>query len=811
MTLWQTLHTGAAIAALAAAPALAQEAAVAAPPVPPIPDIIVTAEHRADPAQQVPIALTVLTGDMLSARSLATPLAVAGMVPNMFASSAIGAASANDYTLRGLGQGATDPNFSPAVGTFVDDIYLSPVAGTNFQFFDIGRIAVLRGPQGTLYGRNTSAGAVTVAIDRPSDVLGGYGEFAYGAFNRLAGRASLNLPLSTGVALKLSGYFQDDRGYVHNTTTGERLNDSDAAGIRGALQLKLTDTLRWNLAGTYMRNDGDNLANSVCDPNAPTRCDARFAATGRLVRPPLLATTPLLPLGNRLDTQLYTSHIDWASDAIAISAITGFVTSRQRLAIDLTDGRAMPNAAVPFPVVNPVATGVTPVTRVGRHNQFSQELRLTGSLLDGRVDYIAGLLYLDSSDTSDLGYAIVDNGVIDKAGYLQVDINATDRIKLTGGVRYTDEETTFAITDARASCQPAAACFDTANLVGGPTTRKTKQWTPRFVASWRATDAVMAYASASRGFRSGGRDARVPQVAGILPFAPETSWSYEGGIKADAFGGRVRANLAAFWMVTRNAQAPLLTGGVPVAQFAGVPVLQNIPGYRNRGVELEVTAVPVTGLNLRASIGYQNARYTTDGATAVAQQQQLCRGELAAGKVPLAPPAGTLISVPGPGPGGRVPVIAFPAAGNCAAGIIDANGDVATPARTPDVTLGLGGAYDWAIPAAGIILTPSVDARYIGAFEAGTANATLFTGSVASPLGGSYPANPFGGDVITGSRNAAVWQVAAALTLRTDDNNWTLALECANCLDTAYTQSVAGTVRYLNPPRTWQVRARRVF
>ena len=126
--------------------------------------------------------------------------------------------------------------------------------------------------------------------------------------------------------------------------------------------------------------------------------------------------------------------------------------------------------------------------------------------------------------------------------------------------------------------------------------------------------------------------------------------------------------------------------------------------------------------------------------------------------------------------------------------------------RTPDFSVAVGAAYDWVIPAAGAIITPSIDALYRSRFEAGAANATLYTGTL-----GSLPANPFGGDVITGSHNPAVWQVTAALTLRTDDNNWTLTLSCTNCLDTAYTQSVVGTVAYLNPPRLWQVRARRVF
>jgi iron complex outermembrane receptor protein len=275
-------------------------------------------------------------------------------------------------------------------------------------------------------------------------------------------------------------------------------------------------------------------------------------------------------------------------------------------------------------------------------------------------------------------------------------------------------------------------------------------------------------------------------VATILPFAAETAWTYEGGIKAEGLGGRVRANLTAFWITANDAQVPLLLGSNSV--------VQTIDGYRNRGVELDVTAVPLAGLTLRTAVTYQKDHYQVGdslapngfGVTAVAQQQGSCKAQLAAGLVPLAGTAATATA--------------------CAAGIVDANGNIAQPVRTPEFSLGVGASYDWPIPAAGVIISPSIDALYRSSFEAGAANATLFSGAL-----GSLPANPFGGDVITGSHNSAVWQVAAALSLRTDDGHWTLTLSCANCFDTAYTQSVVGTVSYLNPPRLWQLRARRAF
>lgn len=796
MKLRRPLANGSALAAvLFAAPALGADPS----PPPLIPDVVITAERRPDTVQAVPIAVTALPAAALSARNLDTPLLIANTVPNMFASNATGRGSANTYTLRGLGQDQPAATFSPAVATFIDDIYFGRTNGNNFRFFDIDRAEVLRGSQGTLHGRNTIGGAIRIVNNRPSDRLGGYGEVAYGAFDRVLLRGSFDMPVNQTVQVKLSGYYLDDDGYVQNTTTGETLNDSDAAGLRGAVQLQFTDTLRWNGAATYMRNDGENLPNSLCDPNAPTMCNGRFAATGRTVNQPLGADNPIMPLGNRLDTQFYTSHFEWAGENFAVSAITGFVKTRSRSAIDLSDGRAFPTANVPAPPLNPSPLGANPVTSKGRYNLFSQEVKLIGSLLGGRVDYIAGLLYTDESNTDDRGYARIDNGTINKAAYVQIDVNATDRLKLTGSVRHTDEETRFSILDGDAGCAPVMSCLNSANL-GEPTTQKADFWTPRAAISYRIADSALVYASAARGYRSGGWDAQSRNLFNIRPFDADSVWSYEGGIKGAALGGRLRVNLAAFWLEGSNLQAPMVAGFETV--------VQNIGGFRNRGVELELAAVPLPGLNLTAGLGYQNARYRP--GEEVARQQADCAAQLSRSQVPLAQGL-TFVRVPGIGPGNQDVVLSFIGAPACAAGIVDANGNVATPPRTPDVSLALGASYDWAIPAAGIILTPSVNALYLSAYESGAANATLFTGSVTGPGTTVLPANPFAGEIITGSRNPAVWQVAAALTLRTDDGNWTLALECENCLDTAFVQTSVDLVSFYNPPQVWQIRARRVF
>ncbi len=804
-----------------------------------VPDIVVTAQRRRESVQNVPIAVSAFSAELLSARGIGTPLQLIQYVPNLFGSNNTGLGSANAYYIRGLGNTETIATFDPPVGTYIDDVYMSRQNGNNFAFFDIDRIEVLRGPQGTLFGRNTTGGAVNVILKKPSDKLGGYLEAAYGAYQKKMVRGSIDLPLSEGVQFKLSGYYQNDNGYVHNVTTGERLNDSDMAGLRGALQLKITDRLTWNLAAAYMRNDGENLINFTCDPNNPSKCNGRYASTGLLSSYPAGTVSPFValgvtgrkanyPLGNKVDTQLYTSNIEWGGDDLTINFITGFIDLRQQYLLDFADGRGLPNVSVPITPVKAYPTGGYDILNDGKHRQFTQEIKANGKLFDGRLEYVTGFFYFNEDNTTDFadvlnlgpiigipgptGFPAIlaDRTLINnanaKAGYFQGDYAITDQIKLTAGIRYTDEKKRISIFDNRASCQPSKpSCLNTANLlvnlasgtVAIPTTQRTKQWTPRFAINYKPNDDMLFFASATRGFKSGGWNARGSAPNTLLPFDPETVWSYELGAKTEFLDRRLRVNVTGFWLDTKNLQTP--SAFVDPVSGAATFITQNFANYRNRGIELEVTAVPVKGLSLYANVGYQNDKYIVSdtllpnkyGVKAVRQQQIDCLAQLAAHKIPLGAGANN--------------------APDCAAGIIDANGNIASPVRTPELSIAFGGSYDYPIPAAGIILTPSINALHRSSLQTGTANGTIYSGSITAPSGAVYPANPFGGTFIAGSLTEAYWQVNAALTMRTDDENWTLSLECENCLDKAFVQSSLVNFNYLNPPRTWQLRAKRRF
>ncbi len=771
---------------------------------------------RRAPVRDVAIAASVFSAAGLEARGIQSTLQLAQFVPNMLASNSPGLASSNSDYLRGLGTVETIAGFDPAVGTYVDGVSLGRQNANNFSFFDVERIDVLRGPQGVLLGRNTIGGAIDITLRQPSDKFGGFGEFSYGAYSRYTGRAAINLPLNQSIAINVSGYYQTDKGYVHDSTTGQRLNDNDGAGLRLAARMQFSDRAQWNGSIAYTRASGENILNFDCDPANPGKCNGRYATTGLGTgagnyAPLVIAGRKAgFGLGNSAENLLYTSNFEWAGDHATVNLITGYVDLTQKYAIDFADGRGLPSVADPAPAVRGFLLGGLTILNDGSHRQFSQEVKVSGALFGGVVDYVAGFLVTDAKDRTDFadiatGAAAVPQLLADRvseiqtnalAGYVQANVNLGSQLTVTAGVRYTDETRTLQITDNRAACvgSSAAPCLNeaslTANGVPVPTRQKAREWTPRLAIAYRPGDALMLFASASRSYRSGGWHVRSRTAAGILPFGPEDAWTYEAGVKSDWFGKRLSLNLTAFLIDARHVQTITDIFAAPTGEVAG---------YRNKGVELELAAVPVDGLNLYANLGFQDGHYRIDrnaptvdmyGVKSVAAQQAACLAQLAAGLVPLSP--------------------AVTNAPDCATGIITANGGIARPVRAPRFTIAAGASYDFKLPAAGIILRPAVHAVYRSRYETDSANATLFAGTVTSG-GTRYPANPFGGTVISGSRAAGFVLVNAALTLRTDDDNWTMAIECSNCLDKAYVDSALAGYSYLGPPRTWQLRLKRAF
>jgi iron complex outermembrane receptor protein len=768
--------------------------------------------------------VSIFSADELAQHGLVATRDLLGYVPNAVSANFAGNGAGNIDYIRGLGTTSAAPSVDASVTTSIDGIFLPRQSANNFGFFDITGIDVRRGPQGTTGGRGSSSGSIDVRLAEPGDRLAGYFEGGYGSYQRREFRGSLDIPFGTGIALKLTGFYNDDHGYAINAATGQRNNDSNGAGIRGAVRIGLTDQLSWNGSVAYVRNDADNFATFDCDPRNPANCKGRFLTSGLRQGYDNAHPSPFTALGvtgrkagfgaqDYADTTLATSRFRWAGDGFNVAFITGYVDLRQKYAADLTDGRIVPNIATPFPPATGYTAGGFTTLSDGSSHQFSQEIRLDGKLFGGFVDYVVGAYYSDAGDTTDVADVLTtaaappprgNPGVLadrtlntttkSAAGYVQADANLSDAFKLTAGVRYTDESKTVHVADNLAGC---LACLNDASLAasGIPASQSAKLWTPRVAASYQLPG-VLVFATATRGFTSGGWNTAAIRPTDLRPYDASRNWTYEGGVKTDLFDHRLKVAATGLYIDASRVAVP--AAGVDPASGA-LSFATATAGMRNYGAEVEVTATPFKGLNLFASLGYQHARYRVGNGTApdrfgtkaAAQQQADCRAELAAKKVPGAP---FIDNAP-----------------DCGTGIVAPDGSIARPVYAPDYSAAVGGTFDYAIPAAGIILQPGGSVVYRSSFETGAANASLYAGGATGGSGVTYPANPFGGTLTGGSRAKSYVVANAALAMKTDDNNWVLSVECNNCLDRNYVASSLGTIAYLAPPRTWLVHAKRTF
>ncbi len=830
-----SLMCAASLVALIAAPAQAQQAPQAETSTG-IEDIVVTAQRRSESSQDVPIAITAFTAETIAARGISSALDVTQFVPNLVGLNNTGLGTANAYYLRGVGNSESIATFDPPIGTYIDDIYISRQNANNFSFFDVERVEVLRGPQGTLFGRNTTGGAIAVIMKQPGDTTGGFAEIGYGSYGRKLARASVDLPVSPSWAVKVSGYWQDDNGYAKNTVTGERTNQSDGWGLRLGVRGEISDNVKWTGSYTHTFADAANLLNFDCNPAAPANCDGRFVTTGlRKVNDFVGRFTGAKDdygLGNTARMDLFSSNLEFGlGENATLNLITGYVDMRQKFALDFADGRSLPSLNAPVPAQQNYTLGGFTITNDGKHTQFTQELKLSASLGDGLADIVGGVFYINEKNDTDFGdlfnlggpgptgfpFVLADrrlkNNTEAWAGYAQADIHVTDQLTLTAGIRYTDEKKTLSISDNRASCNDGtieATCLDTSRLIAAngvaiPTTVSTKVWTPRFAIDFRPNDDFLLFISATKGFKSGGWNARATAPSEALPFGPEIAWSYEAGFKADLMDRRLRVNLTAYWLDINGLQTP---SAFTRANGSIAFITRNFANYRNKGLELEVTAKPADGFNLFASVGYGDDSYRLDpnapaldafGVEAVASQLARCRTQLAAGLVA----------------GGRDPDGTGPLPSNnataCGVGIVAPGGTLSEPVRSPDWTVAIGGSYEAPL-GGGLALIPSINASWRADSETGTSQVSFYNQSfVSSPAGVSYASNTAGnGDFITGSFSPARWIMNASLTLKSE-SGWSLLAECKNCFDQESIESTLANYSYLNAPRTWTIRAKYAF
>ena len=623
--------------------------------------VTVTATRQETSLQDTPIAVTAITAETFEDRGLSDISIVETFTPNLtFDTTApvSGVSSGAVVFIRGVGQTDFQLTTEPGVGLYVDDVYVARSVGGVLDVLDLERVEVLRGPQGTLFGRNTIGGAIQLVSTRPSDEFNAKGEVTVGSRERIDIRGTVDVPLTDKLRSRVSFSSRNQDGFVEGALDDRDLGDVNRDSARVLLDWEPTDrfTAKFSLDGTRIReqNAASRLVGiSLAAPGGTERTDFIFDQDSGSVLtevtaippgPPTLTFlqnlftdddgNPVAAPGNPfspfnastipgdLDATFATGPNGTELDVWGTSAILeydfGFFKAKSVTAYRETDGffnRDADNS--PF--------AITETSNFDyRQEQFTQELQLFGSAFNDRLDWTGGLFFLKETGNDFLtvtlpaAFGTVNNFTeIDNtsfAAYAQGTFNITEDLRVTGGVRYTDDSKEYFVPE-----NGGAVLNGFAGVFGAPGTFT--QFFPNDVNNeadfddvsfkggidYTFADGSLAYFSYSEGFKSGGFNTRylVP-VAEVVSFDPETVQSYEVGFKWQGFNNRVRTNTAAFFADYSDIQVVVSESGAPLNQNAGDAEIW--------GIESELTAILTDDLTLSGSIGYLNAEYTSIAA-----------------------------------------------------------------------------------------------------------------------------------------------------------------------------------------------------
>jgi iron complex outermembrane receptor protein len=565
-------------------------------------EVIVTAQKRDERLQDVPIAVSAFTSEQLQARGINNVYELGSLAPNVQISTATGNNTGMQISIRGGVQINPALYWDPTVGIYVDGVYMAKNLGSVFDVLDLERVEVLRGPQGTLYGRNTLAGAVNFVTRRPSGEFRGSATVDFGRFNDRLGKFSIDLPKFGIVSLAFGARFEQRDGYP-KTTAGSsvsELNNRDQKAARFAANFDFTDTFKAAYRFDFSDIDQKPLHSYLSRANLPFL--APFVTNQRLDTVSIDG-----PTFERSRVSGHALTLTWIlNDTTTLKSITGHRNLNWSDALDL-DGSPLP---------------VAHTQRDSTFDNTSQEFQLVGST--DRLNYVAGLYYYkDNGETSNpqqffFGTLNFDSrygyGTRAYSAYGQVDYKLTEAWTLTGGARYT--------TEKKEISRRLGVNFKTGTpfiplVPAGTTAEDTfSATTPLVTIAYKFSNDVNAYVKYAEGFKSGGFNGEFGDVGFTpdviqnninetkTPFQPEKQKSVELGLKSTLAGGRLVVNSAVFQNKTSDMQLSIFR-----ATGAASSVIRNAGKATTRGFELEAQWRPIEQLRLQASYGYLDGKY----------------------------------------------------------------------------------------------------------------------------------------------------------------------------------------------------------
>ena len=600
--------------AAAVAAALPAPVALAQQPTAALEEIFVTARKREESLQEVPVAVTSLSGDALQAVGVEDITALSQTVPNVTLENSRATNSTLTAFIRGVGQQDPVAGFEQGVGIYLDDVYLNRPQAAVLDVYDVERVEVLRGPQGTLYGRNTIGGAVkyvTRRLDANAPTL--RARVAFGDYSQLDASVAGSVPVSDsfrvgGAVAKLT---RD--GFGRNLTTGDENYDKDVLAARLSAEFQPSDRLLIRLSGDLVEDDSS------------PRQGYRLLPTVSPVQPDLLSgdydtTAGITTFGpitrNSVEAKGGQLKIEWApNDTWTLQSITAYREDESESPIDFDS--------------TPPQTFDAPV--IYTNDQFSQEFQLTYS--SDRLTVVGGAYYLDANafnafdvvftSATQLTIGDVDTKTWAIFGEATFDLN--DAWSLSVGGRYTEDERTSRIVrqlflgvnspyfgnENAVNLTPPIIVDGVEVVPEFNGSRTDSKFTPRVILAWQPNADLNLYASYSQGFKGGGFDPRGnfanPDVR--EGFKPEIVDSYELGAKTSLMDGRATINTAIFFADYTDVQIPgsIVIPGPPVS-FVGT--VTNAGKAELYGVEFESSFRFTDSLSAMLAFGYIDAEYT---------------------------------------------------------------------------------------------------------------------------------------------------------------------------------------------------------
>jgi len=556
-------------------------------------EVIVTAQKREENVQQVPVAVTALGQQFLEDRQLTSIEGLSSVTPNLRVQNTPGDSTGAQIAIRG---GVTiNPALAwePAVGVYLDGVYIGKTQGSVFDAVDLQRVEVLRGPQGTLYGRNTLAGAINLITAKPTGDFGGSAKVQAGNYGLLSERVAVNLPALGPLKVKLSGVNTRRDGFIDvvpsaiapNPDTSE-MNSAKSHSGRAVFVLDLSDNLQAEYAFDFSR------ANQKPRYGQPVAGAPLAAYSSNSYQDKVTIDSPVM---EKTKTQGHAMTLNWDLDTVAFKSITALRKMNAHVANDY-DGTELP---------------LVWAARIADYKSWSQEFQATGDL--DKFEYVAGLFYFQDrgSEHNDpfggpgiFGVFRQDSQTDIRtktyAAYGQLSYDVTDDLTLSLGLRYTHEKKE--LDKYLATVAP----FFLVQIPDGTSGEKSfHNLSPALIANYAVSESLNVYGKWSRGFKSGGFNSEASNVADtLLPYDAEKVDAFEIGAKSDWLEHRVQVNTAAFLNKSQDMQLATFTGGNGLSSQ-----VTNAGKATTWGFEVEAIAQATDDLQLRLTYAYLHPEY----------------------------------------------------------------------------------------------------------------------------------------------------------------------------------------------------------